>query len=136
MKFIIKLVLILVLSALLQMVLPFWIVAVVAFLVSLLLSERPRKWQFSRKKNGPSFSFLAGFLAIFILWAGMAYGFDLANNALLSNRISDLLFAGNGIELPAFLGSHSVVLLTGLFGGIWAGFAGMAGNVLGELLKG
>jgi hypothetical protein len=69
-KFLLRVILIAGLAYLGQLYLPFWIAAVAAFLVGFLLSNNPPKRRsFSRKKT-KSFSFLAGFLALLLLWGG------------------------------------------------------------------
>jgi hypothetical protein len=87
-----------------------WIIAVVSFLIALLIQQR--LW----------LAFLAGFLGIFLLWVGLALWIDIKNKGLLSHKIAELL--------P--LGGNSILLLciTGVVGGLVAGFAAMSGSSL------
>lgn len=62
---------------------------------------------------------LSGFAAGFLLWAGYACWLDAANAGVLSGRIGQL-FMG--------LSRWNVVLLTGLPGGLVAGFACLSGR--------
>ena len=134
MKFLIKILLILIFSAAAQYFLPFWSVVIVAFLVCLFMSERsPRKWGYERrKKKKLSLSFLAGFVAVALLWLGFAWYLDRGNDMLLSQKISKLFFQDN---LPSSLEPYGILSLTGLIGGLLGGFGAMTGNQLGKLIK-
>ena len=90
--------------------LPWWSVAIVAFLVALLLPQSLGK------------SFLAGFSGIFILWTIIALWIDIKNESILSSKIA---------ELFPFGGSSGLLLLVGaLVGGLVGGFAAMSGASL------
>jgi hypothetical protein len=98
------------LSAILENFLPWWVIAPVAFVVSYLFKL---KWHQA---------FLAGFIGLFILWAGMAFFIDYSNEHILSSRVSVLVMHSSR---PLVL-----VAITGLIGGLVAGFAGLAGSFL------
>ncbi len=110
MRLISAIITIIILSAILENFLPWWIIAPVAFIVCYLF-----------KLNWPK-AFLAGFLGIFILWAGTAFFIDRSNEHILSDKLSTLFFKS--------VKPHAMVAMTGIIGGLVAGFAGMAGALL------
>ena len=110
MRLISAIITIIILSAILENFLPWWIIASVAFVVCYLFKL---KW--------PK-AFLAGFLGIFILWAGTAFFIDRNNDHILSDKLSVIFFKS--------VKPHMMVLMTGIIGGLVAGFAGMAGALL------
>lgn len=89
---------------------PWWGFAITTFLVAVLVHQKAGK------------AFLAGFLGIFLLWAGLAWWMDMKNNSILSHKIAQILpLNGNSLLL---------ILITGLVGGLVAGFAAMTGSFL------
>jgi len=100
-KFIVTTALIALLSFIGGLFLPWWTIAVAAFAVSALIPQQPLA------------AFLAGFLALFLLWGGMALGIDLANGSILSTRIAGVL--------PLHDSSWALVLVTGLVGALVGG---------------
>lgn len=108
MKFLLTTLLILLLAFIAGLYLPWWSVAVVAFIVALLVQP----------KTG--LAFLAGFLGIFFLWAGLAFWIDTANESLLSHKIAQLFPLGGSTLL--------LILITAFVGGLVGGFAAMAGS--------
>lgn len=113
MKFPVSILLIAVLSFTIGLYLPWWSLAIAAFLVAALIHQRAGK------------SFLAGFLALFLLWGIMAFVIDQQNQQVLSKKISTLLPLGGS--------SLMLILLTAFIGGLVAGFAAMAGSYLRRL---
>lgn len=95
--------------------LPWWSIAIIAFLVALLVPQ-------SR-----GLSFLAGFTGIFLLWGLLAIWIDIKNEGILSHKIA-LLFPLGGSSL-------ALIVVTALVGAIVGGFAGMSGGSLRLLLK-
>jgi hypothetical protein len=89
---------------------PWWIIAPVAFGVAALVPQRP--WQ----------SWVTGFLAVFLTWGAIAFWIDRENNSLLASKVGELLSVG---DRPFLL-----VVMTGLLGGIVAGFAALTGFYL------
>ena len=135
MKFLFRFLCILGFSAVFQLYLPFWIVGVIALIVGFLFAQRPRRWSFSKRKQRGSYSFWAGFLAIFLLWGLIAWVFDTQNDSILSTRIAGMLFSEAGASLSDGTKSYLLILLTGLMGGLLAGFSSMAGNAFGEIVR-
>jgi len=81
--------------------LPWWTVAPIAFIVSLVIPQRPLP------------SFLSGFLALFLLWGGLAVTADLANGSILSAKVASLLPLGGS--------SYALVLVTAVVGALVGG---------------
>ena len=85
--------------------LPWWSIALAAFIVALLLQQKPFP------------AWLGGFAGIFLLWVFTAWWIDLRNQHILSAKIATLLpLGGSGFLL---------ILLTGFIGGLVAGFAAL-----------
>ena len=111
MKFLVALLLTALLSFLAGIYLEWWwFFAVIAFVVALLVHQKAGK------------AFLAGFLGLFILWAGLACWIDMKNESILSSKIAQLL--------PLEGSSILLILVTGIIGGLLAGFAAMSGSYL------
>ena len=110
MKFILTIILIAVLSYAANIFLPWWSIAIVAFLVSVLIPLKPGK------------AFLSGFLSVFFLWGGSSYFISSNNANILAQKISQLMIFMNS---PLLL-----IILTGLTGGLVAGFAALSGSFL------
>ena len=108
MRFLISVVLIAILSVAACLYLPWWLIAVVAFIVAAIIPQKPM-W-----------SFLAGFTALFLLWGGLAWYLSSNNNHILAHRVSLLILKSDS---PAFL-----ILTTALIGSLVAGFAALAGS--------
>jgi hypothetical protein len=94
--------------------LPWWGIAIAAFLVSAAIPQKP------------SFSFLSGFLGIFLLWEILAWWIDEKNNGILSQKIAHLLELGNSSVL--------LIVITSIIGALVAGFAALAGSYLRRLI--
>lgn len=90
--------------------LPWWSLAIAAFLVALLIPQRGGK------------AFLSAFIGVFLLWAGMACLIDNRNESILSEKIAAVFpLGGNSLLL---------ILVTAIIGGLVAGFAAMSGSYL------
>jgi hypothetical protein len=105
MKFLIHILLILAITFLLQSFLPWWTMAIGAFIISFLIG------------NNGTLSFLAGFLGVGLLWLGMTYYIDFTTESILSEKLNQLLPVNS-------------MLLTFLIGGIVGGFASLTGALL------
>jgi hypothetical protein len=70
----------------------------------------------------PFSSFLAGFLALFLLWGMMALIKDIQNQQLLSAKVAAIL--------PLDGSSLKLILITAFTGGLLAGFAALTGCFL------
>ena len=135
MRFILRVILVAAISYGATLYFPWWSVAIVGFLVGLILSQKTgnsRKRSFTKSKP-PARAFLAGFLALFFLWGGVAYFLDTENASILSTKISQLIIPSNEPPIP---GSYIMLLVTALIGGLLGGFSTMTGNLLGEAVRG
>lgn len=108
MKFLVSIVLISLISFIACLYFPWWIIAIVSLLVSVLLPQKPL-W-----------SFLAGFCALFLLWTILALIISSSNNHILAHRMSLVILK---TDSPFML-----ALITGLIGATVAGFAALAGS--------
>src|ERR1700722_15313138 len=94
--------------------LPWWGIAIAAFLVSAAIPQKP------------AFSFLSGFLGVFLLWEVLAWWIDNKNNGILSQKVAALFKMGNSSVL--------LIVLTSILGALVAGFAALAGSYLRRLI--
>ena len=102
--------LILIISFILQLFLPPWIVGIIAFILA--------SWQARTATQ----AFTSGFAAIFVLWIVMCLIKSIPNNHLLANRVGQMFL------LPDWKGNWVLVLLaTGMTGGLMAGISALAG---------
>ncbi len=114
MKFTISTLLILVLSFAAGIFLPWWSIAIVSFIVAFAIPQKA------------GLSFLAGFIAVFILWAGLSFYLSNANNNLLAHKLSILFIKKDS---PILL-----IIVTGVIGGLVAGFAGLSGRLCKKMI--
>jgi hypothetical protein len=105
-RFAIQVLIIIILASILELVLPWWSIAIAGFTGGLVFRS--------------SFNFIAGFLGIGILWLITSLYIDFAAIVPLTNRVADI-FMMNKVALFA---------LTALLGGLVGGFAAMAGSAL------
>lgn len=108
MKFLLTLLLTALLSFIAGLFLPWWSIAVIAFLAALLIQPRV------------GVGFLAGFSGIFLLWGALSFWIDTANESILSRKIAQLFPLGGSSLL--------LILVTAFVGGLVGGFAAMAGS--------
>ncbi len=90
--------------------LPWWGIAIAAFITSVLIPQRP------------FYSFLSGFIGVFLLWEILAWWIDNKNNGILSQKIAQVLPLGGSTVL--------LILVTSLVGALVAGCAALAGSYL------
>jgi hypothetical protein len=98
----IQLILIAILGLLAQLILPWWSLAIVAFLVCLWRSQSAGQ------------AFLSGFLGVALVWLGYAL--------IIYMRTGELLFKVNNAALP--------MLATALLGGLVGGLSGLSGFLI------
>lgn len=110
MKFIVAFILTALLSYAAGFYLPWWNIAVAAFIVAVAIPQKPMK------------AFLAGFLSLFMLWVVLALYIDMENQHILSMKIAELLFKSH---------SHALIMsVTGLVAALVGGFAALSGSYL------
>lgn len=108
MRFLLATLLTAALSFIAGLYLPWWSIAVVAFLVALLIKQRI------------GWAYLSAFTAICFLWGGLALLFHLPNNGVLTGKVARI-FPLNG-------NSFYLIALTAFIGALVAGFAAMSGS--------
>lgn len=106
MRLLISILLIALVSFIATSFLPWWMIAVVCFVVTF----------FFRLNSGKAF--LAGFAGIFLLWLVVASLKDVANDHILSSRMAHLFSLSN---------SFLFLLVGAVVGGIVGGMAGWSG---------
>jgi hypothetical protein len=94
---------ILILAYVAGIALPWWSVALVAFLVTLVLPLPPGK------------SFFSAFMAVFVLWLFLTFYADVRNDHLLANRMSEMILKVKSAPL--------IGVLSAFIGALVAGFA-------------
>ncbi|MFT3946740.1 MAG: hypothetical protein QM763_07175 [Agriterribacter sp.] len=114
MKFIVSLILIALLSFALSLYLPWWSIAVVSFAVPLVI------WQ------KPYLDFIAGFIALLLLWGGLAWYISASNNHLLAEKIAVLVINKNN--------PFTLIAITALTGASVAGFSALTGSLLRSII--
>lgn len=93
--------LILLLAYVAGMVLPWWSVALVAFLVTLMIPLSPGK------------SFFSAFMGIFVLWMILCFYMDVRNDHLLANRMSEMILKVKSAPLIGVVSSFLGALVAG-----------------------
>ena len=114
MKFIAAIILTALLSYAACLFLPWWSIAVAAFMVAVLIHQKPVR------------SFMAGFAALFLLWAVLSYVIGMNNGHVLANKVSLLILKS---QSPVML-----VIVTALIGALVGGLAALSGAYLRKLL--
>jgi len=110
MKFITSLILTALLSFAACLFLDWWSIAIAAFVVAVLIPQRPGK------------AFVTAFVAVFVLWSALAYWLSVKNDHILAHKISLIILK---MDSPYIL-----ILATGLIGALVAGFAALSGSLL------
>lgn len=101
---------IIVIAFVFQLFLPWWIISPIAFGVAL--------W----KANSGAHAFWSGFFAVFVLWILTGLFYTIPNGNILANRVGAML------GLPDITLNWVIVLLiSGIIGGVAAGFCSLAG---------
>ena len=108
MKFLVSIILIALLSLSACLYLPWWSIAIVAFIVAAAIPQQPFK------------AFLAGFIALFLLWGALTWFISSNNDHILAHKISLLILKSGS---PGML-----VLITALIGALVAGLAALSGS--------
>jgi hypothetical protein len=107
MRLIYQLISILFFAFVLEMLLPWWSIAIAAFAGGLLLKSK--------------YNFIAGVLGIGILWLGAALIIDLTSATPLTEKVAHIFSLPNKAML---------FLVTAILSGLVGGFACLAGSVL------
>src|SRR5688572_18007879 len=107
MRFPVQIIVIIILGYLLEQFLPWWSVAIAAFVGGILVTTR--------------LNFLAGFLAIGLLWIGKALVTDVSSDSEFADRVARIFMLHN---------KSILLLVTFVLSGIVGGFAAMTGSAL------
>ncbi len=92
---------------------PWWSIAPVAFLVILIIPLKPGK------------AFMAGFTALFLLWAGLSGWISHNNEHVLAIKMTPVILKMVKTPDPYYL-----ITLTGVIGGIVAGMAALTASFI------
>lgn len=114
MKFLLSIALTAIASLLLQAVLPWWSLALAAFLIGIIVSQ------------SLFLSFLSGFLGTALVWWGYAWMIDINTASLLSEKIAALLQIGS---------SSALIFAGGVLSGIVGGVAATSGSAFKKLFS-
>jgi len=87
-----------------------WVIAIAAFIIALLVHQKAGK------------AFLSGAIGVFLLWGILAWWIDMKNEHILSKKIAAVLPLGGS--------SFLLIFVTALIGGLVAGFGAMSGSYL------
>ena len=112
MKLIARIILIIILSYLLSLYFPWWVLMVVSFVVG-----------FAIPGNGINL-FIAGFLGGGLLWMSYAWYIDIKTESILSNKI---------VELFPFSDSIFLLIITGVIGALAGAFGALSGGSFRQL---
>jgi hypothetical protein len=82
--------------------LPWWSFVITNFIIAIALPIKP------------AHAFTAGALGVGSLWAGLAFGIDMANNHILSTKVAKILPMGGSYLLLIFATASIGALLGGL----------------------
>ena len=82
--------------------LPWWSFVITNFIIAIALPIKPAQ------------AFTAGALGVGALWAGLAFGTDMANNHILSTKVAQILPMGGSYLLLIFATASIGALLGGL----------------------
>lgn len=114
MKFIASLILMALLSFTACLYLPWWSIAVVCFIVSLLIRMRP------------GWAFLCGLLSLFILWGALIFWISSNNQHLLAHKLSQIIIKKDNPNL--------LIILSAVIGAIVGGTASLSGSLLRSVI--
>lgn len=112
MKFIISILLVALLSFVSCLYLPWWSIAIAAFVVTAFIPQRPGK------------AFLTGFIGVFLLWGILAWQISSRNQHILAHKVSVAIIQSDNVAL--------LIILTALVGGLIGGLGALAGSYLSK----
>ena len=110
MKPTLSIVLIIILSFLSCLYFPWWSIAIVAFVISILIQQ------------SHFVSFICGFISLLWLWGLLSLWISLNNGHILAHRVSLLIFKTDSPYL--------LIIVTALIGALVAGFAALTGSFI------
>lgn len=113
MKLLLSIILTALLAFALGMFLPWWTIAIAAFIVSILIYLPP------------GLSFFSGFSGVLLLWLVLSWFITTANNNILATKIAHVLPLGGSVLL--------LVLVTCFVGGLVGGLSALTGSLLRKI---
>lgn len=113
MKFLASVIITILLSFGACLFLPWWSIAVVAFIVAVFIPQKT--W----------ISFISGLVSLFLLWYFLAFWISANNENILAHRVSLLILKSDS---PYYL-----ILLTAFIGALVAGLAAVSGSLFRNL---
>ena len=113
MKFFVFILLTALLSYAAHLFFPWWVIAIAGFVVAFAIPLKA------------GLSFLAAFIALFLLWAGLSYSISAPNDHLLAHKISILFVKADN---PLLL-----IAVTGLIAGLVGGLGSLTGRLTRKL---
>ncbi|HMG83060.1 MAG TPA: hypothetical protein VK559_08485 [Ferruginibacter sp.] len=108
MKFLISLIITAALSFAICLYCPWWSIAIIAFIVAVLIPQKP------------FVAFLSGFFALFIFWFVLTLYISNNNEHILAHKVSMIILKSDN--------PFALILITALIGALVAGFAALAGS--------
>ena len=114
MKFFISILLTALVSFVACLFLPWWVIAIVGFVVAFIVPLKP------------SLSFVSGFGALFLLWTLLSFFISRANGHILAHKVSMVILKADNPFL--------LMLVTGIIGGLVAGLGSLSGRLFKNLL--
>lgn len=115
MRFLVSVILTIAFAFFAGLILPWWSIALAAFIVALFI------------RQSPLLSLLSGFLSLLLLWGGLAWWINMNNQGILSKKIA--------LILPLNGSTFLLILITALVGALVAGLAAMTGSFLNAARK-
>jgi hypothetical protein len=114
MKIIVSVTLIALCAFVMGIYMPWWSIAIAAFLVPTIIDLKP-VW-----------AFLSGFVALFLFWGIMSWIISSNNQQVFAHKISRLILSSDNPTL--------LIFVTALLGALVAGFASLSGSLLRKLI--
>ena len=112
--FLVKVIIIAVLSFILTLFLPWYGVAIAAFIIGLVFSNKPGN------------NFLAGFFGVGLFWLAYALFLDIRNQHILSSKIATLFSENIGTEITTGV----LIMVTSFLGALLGALSCMAGAMI------
>jgi hypothetical protein len=113
-KFLVASLLTALLSYITALFLPWWIIALVSFVVAAAIPQKPL------------LAFLSAAIALFLLWGMQSFIIDKNNNHILASRVADLIIHHRSSIL--------IIFITATIGAVVSGMGGMTGSLLRRIV--
>jgi hypothetical protein len=114
-NFLISIVCVAFLTYTLGLFLPWWSVAIAGFLTGVLIEQKR------------ILAFLSALIGSFLVWSVISFLISINNDHILASKISLIILKNNSPEL--------LVLVTGMIGGLTAGFSSLTGRSISIIFR-